>query len=97
MDEFQSLIGRLKTHSRALVIQREYEFQSLIGRLKTDRRGVGVYPARHLFQSLIGRLKTKNGGGQLSSHSTFQSLIGRLKTAIAELVYERVIVSIPHR
>ena len=56
-EEFQSLIGRLKTEFDGETIYIRKLFQSLIGRLKTVELP-GASPEAYLFQSLIGRLKT---------------------------------------
>ena len=57
LQEFQSLIGRLKTESWDGRRRRKKRFQSLIGRLKTVTPDQ-ISLIERLFQSLIGRLKT---------------------------------------
>ena len=59
LDEFQSLIGRLKTKQFDEQHLRLLRFQSLIGRLKTITSD--MFERHEIeFQSLIGRLKTRD-------------------------------------
>ena len=64
---FQSLTGRLKTHSAAPLRSAFARFQSLTGRLKTWTRHQRDSRDGQ-FQSLTGRLKT--AGGSQPAHAS---------------------------
>ena len=88
-EEFQFLIGRLKTINGFDKEDQLRLFQFLIGRLKTSPHTFGLALDFDLFQFLIGRLKTIENFIFAVCSVSFQFLIGRLKTNLAVSLAEQ--------